>query len=69
MAGKVMGDLVETFRKFPNIPTEPAGASLGAEIPEFARPNILVGEYPAVHPAIRAMRLEGPESVGSRALR
>ena len=68
-AGKVMSDLVETFRKYPNIPTIPGGASLGSEIPEFTRPNILAGEYPEVHPAIKAMRLEGPDAVGSRALR
>ena len=30
-AGKVMGDLVETFKKYPNIPTIPGGASLGSE--------------------------------------
>ena len=68
-AGKLMNDVVETFRKFPNIPTIPGGASLGSEIPEFTRPNILAGEYPEVHPAIRALRLEGRDAVGSRALR
>jgi arylsulfatase A-like enzyme len=40
-----------------------------AEIPEFVRADVLSGQYPEVHQAIRAMRLEGPDSVGSRALR
>ena len=69
ICGKVMGDLIETFRKYPNIPTIQGGTTLGSEIPEFVRHNILVGEYPEVHPAIKALRLEGAESVGSRALR
>ena len=68
-AGKLMNDVVETFKQYPNIPTIPGGASLGSEIPEFVRPNILAGEYPEVHPAIKALRLEGPNAVGSRALR
>jgi arylsulfatase len=63
-AGKVMDDVVETFRRFPNIPTTPSGASLGADIPEFSRPNILVGEYPEVHAAIKRMRLDRSSSGG-----
>jgi arylsulfatase len=57
MAGKVMDDVIETFKKYPNIPTVPAGASLGSDIPEFVAPTILPGKEPPLNPAIKNMTL------------
>ena len=57
MAGKVMDDVIESFKKYPNIPTIPAGASLGADIPEFVAPTILPGKESPLNPAIKNMKL------------
>lgn len=57
MAGKVMDDVIESFKKFPNLPTIPAGASLGSDIPEFVPPTILPGKPSELNPAIKNMKL------------
>ena len=57
MAGKVMGDVVESFKKYPNIPTVPSGATLGADIPEFARPTFLPGKEPSTPAGIKNWKL------------
>jgi arylsulfatase A-like enzyme len=57
MAGKVMQDIVESFKKYPNIPTVPSGATLGADIPEFARPTFLPGKEPATPEGIKTWKL------------
>jgi hypothetical protein len=33
-------DFVEPIKKYPNIPTTPAGSSMGAGLPEFIPPNL-----------------------------
>jgi arylsulfatase len=58
LAGKVMSDVIESFKKYPNVPTIPGGASLGSDIPEFVRPTILPGKEPETNPAIKNMKLE-----------
>jgi arylsulfatase A-like enzyme len=60
LAGKVMSEVVQSFKDFPNIPTIPAGASLGSDIPEFVRPDILTGKYPEVPDAVKNMKLHPP---------
>jgi hypothetical protein len=45
-----MDEVVESFKKYPNIETIPGGASIGSDIPEFVRPTILPGK-PAEPPA------------------
>jgi hypothetical protein len=57
MAGKVMSDVIETFTKYPNIPTVPSGASLGADIPEFTRPTFLPGKEPPTSDAVKNWKL------------
>ena len=58
LATKVMDDVIETFKKYPNLPTIPGGASIGSEIPEFVRPNLLPGKEPQpANPAIKNMKL------------
>ena len=57
LAGKVMTDIVETFKKYPNIPTVPSGATLGADIPEFARPTFLPGKEPSTPEGIKSWKL------------
>jgi len=32
-------EFLESIRKYPNIPTTPAGSSMGADFPEFIPPN------------------------------
>jgi arylsulfatase len=61
LAGKVMAEVVQTFKEFPNIPTIPGGASLGADIPEFVRPDVLTGKYPEVPDAVKNMKLHPPK--------
>ena len=51
----------QSFKDFPNIPTIPAGASLGADIPEFVRPDILTGKYPEIPDAVKNMKLHPPK--------
>jgi hypothetical protein len=36
----VVNEISESFKKYTNIPTELAGASLGADLPEFTLPNL-----------------------------
>ena len=36
----VLQEFVESIRKYPNIPTIPAGASAGADLPMFIPPNL-----------------------------
>jgi arylsulfatase A-like enzyme len=36
----VVDQVSESFKRYPNIPTELAGASLGADLPEFTLPNL-----------------------------
>ena len=42
--------IVETFRKYPNIPTVVGCVSIGSDIPDFVKPNILTGEWPGGAP-------------------
>ena len=58
IAGKVMSEVVQSFKDFPNIPTIPSGASLGSDIPEFVRPDILNGKYPDVPDAVKTMKIK-----------
>jgi hypothetical protein len=51
----VIDELNKSFKKYPNIPTIPAGASLGADLPEFVLPN-LVAPLQANAPGGKASR-------------
>jgi arylsulfatase len=52
-ATSIVNNFTETVRKYPNIPTIPSGAAIGADLPEFVLPNLVAPR---------------PESAGSRAL-
>lgn len=51
IATGLITDLVDTFKKYPNIPTIPGGASIGSDLPDFIKPNVLTGEWPGQHQA------------------
>jgi hypothetical protein len=38
LAGPIVLEFNETLKKYPNLPTKPAGAALGAELPHFVLP-------------------------------
>jgi hypothetical protein len=38
-ATSIVNNFTETMRKYPNIPTIPASAALGSDLPEFVVPN------------------------------
>src|SRR5262245_32846875 len=48
----IVGQLTQSCKKYPSIPTLPGGASIGSELPEFVLPNMVAR----------------PEGTGSRAL-
>ena len=35
-----LNEFLESIKKYPNIPTTPAGSSMGADLPEFIPPNL-----------------------------
>jgi hypothetical protein len=37
----IVQQLTDSFKKYPNIPTLPGGASIGSELPEFVVPNVV----------------------------
>ncbi len=37
---KIVNEFNATLKKYPNIPTIPASASIGADLPVFTRPNL-----------------------------
>ena len=40
----VLFGFLESIKKYPNIPTIPMGAAIGADLPEFMAPNVMSGE-------------------------
>ncbi|MBV8569130.1 MAG: arylsulfatase [Acidobacteriaceae bacterium] len=46
LAGYVINQVSDSFKKYPNIPTVLAGASLGADLPEFSLPNLVAQPAP-----------------------
>jgi hypothetical protein len=42
----VVGQVSDSFKKYPNIPTALASASLGADLPEFSLPNLAPTQQP-----------------------
>jgi arylsulfatase A-like enzyme len=43
---QVIKENIDTFKKYPNIPTVLGGASIGSDLPQFVRPNIETGKWP-----------------------
>ncbi|SHL59480.1 hypothetical protein SAMN05444159_6319 [Bradyrhizobium lablabi] len=37
----IVNAFTETVKKYPNIPTIPASASIGSDLPEFVKPNFV----------------------------
>jgi hypothetical protein len=37
----IVNNFTETVRKYPNIPTIPASAAIGSDVPEFVVPNLV----------------------------
>jgi hypothetical protein len=51
-----LGQLNDTFRKYPNIPIIPGGATIGAAVPSFVPNTVLEGKWPPadnMHPAAK----------------
>ncbi len=46
LATVVLSKLNETFKKFPNIPLIPGGATIGAAVPSFVPHTVLEGKWP-----------------------
>jgi arylsulfatase A-like enzyme len=46
LSSYVVGQVSDSFKKYPNIPTVLAGASLGADLPEFSLPNLAPSQQP-----------------------
>jgi arylsulfatase A-like enzyme len=42
IATPLINQISDTFKKYPNIPTVLAGASLGADLPQFSLPNLVI---------------------------
>jgi arylsulfatase len=58
LATLVITELIGTFKKYPNIPTIPGGASIGSDLPDFIKPNVITGEWPGAPPAAEEAKKE-----------
>jgi arylsulfatase A-like enzyme len=56
LATASLGQLNDTFKKYPNIPIIPGGATIGAAVPSFVPHTVLEGKWPPadnMHPGAR----------------
>jgi hypothetical protein len=45
-ATSIVNNFTDTMRKYPNIPTVPASAAIGSDLPEFVVPNLVAPPEP-----------------------
>ena len=56
LATVYLGQLNDTFKKYPNIPLIPGGATIGAAVPSFVPHTVLEGKWPPadhMHPGAK----------------